>query len=402
MARVSILRVVLMAMVAAAFCTSQVRANYADWNPETLNEANDWTYNVNGNVDPTATNTVAPAAAGNGNGNPAIPTVMHSPIYNFNRGVVVATQSCSTNDWTRIQDTTAAALESVPLNRKKQRRTLSLRTSESKRRQLGLRCSNCGGRPLCLAQIGIGCTRISNRRDLQGTAATASPCLAKMAAVDAALVAVRCRVAASCQRLLDAPRDIVCAAFNLDCHILSFDIVKGVVTSTSSNNFGTGGSLGSLTSGFGAGSSMTSSFSSTSTSSRATGNTTTTSASRTSIASSVSNRGGLVSSVSVTSGTPTVITTLVMPSGSTFCRSVGAVNIEAHTNFDLGHVVLELTGGPTGSTSVTNTAVMGPFYVANGAGLTLEVGSYTIKAWATTLNSATSGTKHATFTVLDC
>jgi hypothetical protein len=87
---------------------------------------------------------------------------------------------------------------------------------------------------------------------------------------------------------------------------------------------------------------------------------------------------------------------------STFCRSVGAVNIEAHTNFDLGRVVLELTGGPTGSTFVTNTAVMGPFYVANGAGLMLEVGSYTIKAWATTLNSATSGTKHATFTVLDC
>lgn len=153
-----------------------------------------------------------------------LPTTMattntFAPIYNFNNGTYDATKICPSDEWSRIQIAMGNAFGGTGARRE------LLRSPPSNRRNLALKCSGCGGRPLCLAQIGLGCALLGKRRRLElhnERDLNTSPCSSKITAVDSALTTIKSTLSSPCQALLNAPRGIQCAEYTHDCNIVSF------------------------------------------------------------------------------------------------------------------------------------------------------------------------------------
>lgn len=96
-----------------------------------------------------------------------------------------------------------------------------------------------------------------------------------------------------------------------------------------------------------------------------------------------------------------VVTALNMTGTSSFCSSVGEVNIETITNFDMGTITTEFTSKGPSFFFQHSFGNYSPYLVfQKGKAMKLSPGTYTLKATATT--TASSNTKETTFTVRSC
>jgi hypothetical protein len=143
-----------------------------------------------------------------------------SPVYHFNNGTVDDTKKCQSDEWSRIQIAAGNAIGGAG--------RVLLRSPESHRR-LPMKCSDCGGKPLCLAAIGIGCALLGKRRLMERQDVRSlnnGPCSSKSAAIDLALTTIAPTVSAPCQALLNAPRNVQCAEYTKDCDIFGFTLMN--------------------------------------------------------------------------------------------------------------------------------------------------------------------------------
>lgn len=310
----------------------------------------------------------------------------HAPIFTFNNGIVEEGKSCAHGEWNRIKDIVGNAIlvpSAAPSTtnttkshvRRGLRSTTTTTTTDADmasslhQRQL-LRCSDCGGRPLCLQSIGLGCAKRSFRRELHkestsnsgpsNKAGSSNMCSKQVTAVNAALSAamsVKNDWTASCRKLIMAsPRTVECMEFTHNCDILGFNVIK---VKTGEKN--------------------------------------------------VTAQPDVIAKLSANNNNGT----------TSFCSSIGEITIEADTNFDLGTVTWELTGlnhtyafarldyrvpytvfGDNASERYISTNRMQIKGIESNVKLEqLEPGEYTVRAYS---HDKPSSGKAVTFTVKNC
>lgn len=171
-----------------------------------------------------------------------------SAMVTFNSGIIEPSKTCLKEEWSRVDNAVSMALDEAMRRRSRDShdktrhnrrllRSVSANASVAVgRNHRRLPCTNCGGRPLCLAFSGRGCAILSSRRRHLSAASNttvidrslndASMCMEEVDEVDKAMAILTPSLSTPCRDLVNAPRTVQCVEFTTQCDIRGFALLQ--------------------------------------------------------------------------------------------------------------------------------------------------------------------------------